>query len=440
MTLLVSGTEQNNWDLTQVTPGEQLEINVTATSYTLTADILFKIEVQLGNAANLLNAGGGILVVTVKITPIDTGDKCILQQKQMNLIAGDQLALISLDPIWAESGSIIEVYAKSSNTNDISVGGKTWIADITPTGGGDATEAKQDTIIAATSAIQTETDKLDNMIIVQSAGNEFTIKALENAPSGTGSTPAAFVAALLAETGWTAGGIMTIETLYKLMSAWIGGNWRDKSGSSTIKELLDADDGSTVIAEMTVSQTTPQKDDNNLMSITVVGAGLTPAITGGVFMHKAVGTADTPLGVSPAEILADYIITVLASLTLPSVGSTWPLWTNHMPDGRDVEDNCVSIYDTTGIKDGRIMSGTTLEHFGLQLRLRALDNQAGYTKLEAIMASLDAVVSKVHTIGSDDYILQNISRTSPVISLGLEEGTRRRFLFTVNFLAQIRKV
>ena len=68
-----------------------------------------------------------------------------------------------------------------------------------------------------------------------------------------------FQASLLAIIGVTVGGTMTLETLLKIQAAWIAGNWKDKSGSSTVKELLDADDGSTVLLEMTLSETTPQR-------------------------------------------------------------------------------------------------------------------------------------------------------------------------------------
>ncbi len=227
MTTLAQGTEQNDWNLFT---SEQLEVNGAAVSFTLSADALVKIEVQLGNAANLLHTSGGILAVTVKVTP-DTDDKCVIGQKQMNLAAGDQLAWISIDPFWAESGAIIEVHAKSTNSNDTSVGGKVWIANVAPTSGGDATEAKQDTIITATTAIQEETDKLNNMIDEESAGNEFTVLALTNSAAGSA---AAVVAALMANTGFTAGGTMTYEELMKLLAGLVAGTWRDKPADSDI--------------------------------------------------------------------------------------------------------------------------------------------------------------------------------------------------------------
>ena len=50
-----------------------------------------------------------------------------------------------------------------------------------------------------------------------------------------------------------------IENLDRILKAWAVGDWRLKSGKTDVYELLDADDGSTVIVEMTLSQTTPYR-------------------------------------------------------------------------------------------------------------------------------------------------------------------------------------
>ena len=255
MAEIASGTEQNNWNI-YAGVGEQLEVDTVNTSFTLTATGWTRAVVQLGNAGNTLHANGGIVAVTIKVTPIDTGDKCVIGQKQMNVVAGTDFILVVSDPFWAEVGSIIEVHAKGTNANDISIGGKVWLVDVTSASGGDATEAKQDTIIAAGVAIQEETDKLNNMIDEDSAGNEFTIAALTNSAAGSA---AAVVAALMADTGFTAGGTMTYEELLQLLAGMVAGTWRDKPGDSTKQELLDADDDSTILLEITLATSTPYK-------------------------------------------------------------------------------------------------------------------------------------------------------------------------------------
>ena len=202
MGTLATGTEADNLNITSAL---QLNVNAGANFYDLTADALVQIEVQLGNGANLLHTDGGALAIVVKVTPTDTGDECAKPQETMVLTAGVRTALLSFRPFWALSGTRIKVFAKSSNVGDTSVGGIVWIADIAPP------------------------------------------------------TVTAFVAALMADTGFTVGGSMTYEELQKLMAAWVAGNWRDKSGDADTKQLLDADDAATAVLEMSLSETTPQR-------------------------------------------------------------------------------------------------------------------------------------------------------------------------------------
>ena len=70
---------------------------------------------------------------------------------------------------------------------------------------------------------------------------------------------ASVVTTLLAKTGITAGGTWTFEKIMKVLTAWAAGKWQDKAGSPGTYEVLDPDDGTTVIAEVTPSETTPQK-------------------------------------------------------------------------------------------------------------------------------------------------------------------------------------
>ncbi len=71
---------------------------------------------------------------------------------------------------------------------------------------------------------------------------------------------AAIVTAIFAKTGITAGGVYTFEKAIKIITAWAAGDWIDKSGEAGTHEILDPDDGSTVIMEAIQSETTPFKD------------------------------------------------------------------------------------------------------------------------------------------------------------------------------------
>ena len=174
------------------------------------------------------------------------------------------------------------------------------------------------------------------------------------------------------------------------------------------------------------------------MTTTILGSNNIIAVaTCGVFTSKLSGTGSNQLLGSPAFILAQYIIDTLATMTTPIDDGIWPLYVNHLPDK---VSNAGAIFDTTGLKDGRYMVGFVPQKFGIQLMIRALDNQIGYAKIEDVAVDLDAVTNVEISLDSGDYVIQNVSRASPIITLGLEEGTRRRFLFTVNFLMTIRRV
>lgn len=178
------------------------------------------------------------------------------------------------------------------------------------------------------------------------------------------------------------------------------------------------------------------------MTISVIGSNNVIAVaTGGVFTTKMSGIGSNQLAASPAFILSRYIIDTLG-LMGETTEDVWPLYVNHLPDApsSNVEDDCGVIYDTTGVKDGRLMSGEVPQHFGIQLRIRSLGNQEGYVKIEDVAAAMDEVVAVELSLASGDYVIQNVSRTSPVIPLGIEGGTKRRFLFTINFLVTMKKV
>lgn len=102
-------------------------------------------------------------------------------------------------------------------------------------------------------AVQIQTDKLDSMIDEQSGANQFTTEALTNAP--TAEMDADELAdAMKAITGLTVGGTWTWEKTEKIRNAWMAGNWRVKETDPDVQELLDAEDGTTVILEQDLTR------------------------------------------------------------------------------------------------------------------------------------------------------------------------------------------
>lgn len=72
-------------------------------------------------------------------------------------------------------------------------------------------------------------------------------------------TTADIANAIKSSTGWTAGNTMSLEQIVKILAAWSAGQWRDKEGVPGTYQILDPDDGTTVICEVTPSESTPQK-------------------------------------------------------------------------------------------------------------------------------------------------------------------------------------
>ena len=141
---------------------------------------------------------------------------------------------------------------------------------------------------------------------------------------------------------------------------------------------------------------------------------------------------------SPAYILAQYLIGE-GLLSDPTESGDWPGFVGHLPDGSDVDDSAVGAMDTSPVKDGRIMGSAPLFHFGVQLLLRSRAYNAGYAKAAALGVSLSAVDDETVVVGDDTYTVVNVTQTTGVVVLGQEPGTKRRELFSVNFLATIQE-
>ncbi len=177
------------------------------------------------------------------------------------------------------------------------------------------------------------------------------------------------------------------------------------------------------------------------MSFILVSDEKIPAVTGGVFLFERQLSSIGPLLTTPAHILAEYIIEqAIGSMTDPDDGLTWPLYISRMSDGITVKTEVGALYDTSGLKDGRLMEGQVIQHYGLQLKIRSSSHSTGWNKADVIANALDEVLNAVITVSGEDYIIQQVSRTGPVISLGAEPGTKERRLFVVNFLVTLKRV
>lgn len=135
-----------------------------------------------------------------------------------------------------------------------------------------------------------------------------------------------------------------------------------------------------------------------------------------------------------AEILAQYMMDV-GIFEMPSQAASWPLYIAFLPARENGNDSAV-IAETTGILDGRYADGKYVEHYGSQLRVRSLSYSEGYLKTYNASLELNSILNTPITLDGVFYRINNVSRTSSVILLGVEENGRG-FSFSVNFLTTI---
>ena len=169
-------------------------------------------------------------------------------------------------------------------------------------------------------------------------------------------------------------------------------------------------------------------------------ADVIAATTGGLFDFEVTASGTELLSVSPAVIIREHL-SLEDLLDKPSDDAVWPCYLSFMPDdGVGVEDDCVALYDTSAVLDGRLMIGPYVQHYGLQLRVRSKDYQEGWAKINEISSNMDEIANQEVDYGGEQYLINSVSRMTAPVALGTEQETSRRFLFTTNFKAMIKTV
>ncbi len=140
---------------------------------------------------------------------------------------------------------------------------------------------------------------------------------------------------------------------------------------------------------------------------------------------------------SPAKVLAEIL--KLAELTGEPDAASWPTFLSSMPDGDDVSVNCIAIYDTVGMVEGRLLSsGLYLIQYGLMIRLRAAAYEQGWEKGIELQEYIQTINRRDVEIEGETYLVDNLSLTSPFASNGHEPGAKRRELFSMNLFMGFR--
>ena len=142
---------------------------------------------------------------------------------------------------------------------------------------------------------------------------------------------------------------------------------------------------------------------------------------------------------SPAAILRLLLIDD-SLVTTPSGELPWPIYVNSMPDGDLIQHDSIAIYDVNSNKDGRLMIGTVIQHYGVRLSVRCETYTDGWQKLDYISSVLNLNTNEDVESDGITYRIHNATRTAPIEPLGNEDGTKRRFVFEASFLLTISQI
>lgn len=139
---------------------------------------------------------------------------------------------------------------------------------------------------------------------------------------------------------------------------------------------------------------------------------------------------------TPADLVAELVITNLGLMTDPALGGSWPLFVGHEPDS---PNNCGTVYDVTGdLEVGLMSGGLAVMHHGVEIKLRGVDTEATWIRLNTIMSNLNTIQNEIVVFGGLNYVINALTRVSTIQSLGKESfNTKRLNLYTIFYQVTI---
>lgn len=142
---------------------------------------------------------------------------------------------------------------------------------------------------------------------------------------------------------------------------------------------------------------------------------------------------------APAKIVQQLLVDLVLG-TLPADGDDWPVYEQKEPDGPNVPDDIITVYDTVGRMGDSGPFGKRFGFHGIQIRIRAASYAAGWAKANAIAKAMDETINyDTVTIGSDVYTVVNLNRTADIASLGRHTHFSNRYIFTINGQMPVRQ-
>jgi hypothetical protein len=140
------------------------------------------------------------------------------------------------------------------------------------------------------------------------------------------------------------------------------------------------------------------------------------------------------------EKVIQYLLIQLNLGTLPTNYGLWPVYATQEPNQ---PDDCITVYDTQGLLQGRIQqTGEQVIKPGVQIRVRSTSKATARKKVEDIRDALNESVYKVTVVLSTSrrYLVHALSQRSDILALGKSRDNSDRYLFTVNYTVTLEQL
>lgn len=146
---------------------------------------------------------------------------------------------------------------------------------------------------------------------------------------------------------------------------------------------------------------------------------------------------------TPADVVR-YVLVDLGLGDLPQQLTAWSIYAERMGD----YDYSICVTTTEGILNGfNQVQGEAFEHHGIQIRCRSVNPAFTYRKMSQVQEAIDKLISSyLITIpdtetGVDcNYIVDAVTRTGTIISMGMEIPQSGRFSYTLNATVTLRQL
>ena len=135
---------------------------------------------------------------------------------------------------------------------------------------------------------------------------------------------------------------------------------------------------------------------------------------------------------APSNVLLTFL--KRDALVNDHTSSVWPCFIGFMPDdSNSTPKERLCLYDTGGITRSKLSNGVVVQYPSIQIMIKGAGYLETHQKLVTIRNKIDSYKYDYVKLGDNYYAILNAKRSSPILPLGKDMGTKRLFVFTLNY-------